>query len=264
MDIPLTEQIRELLINHFSLEELGILCSDHFNDFHKKEFNENQSMLTNSHRLIEYCKRHGKTLELVKLLHKKRPEVFHKFITSISSSIEDTIGFLESSNQTDTLRKLKDAIRKIVYYQKLANELKNIHNLLHDLEVILRSLKMYDNIDLIKNMWSSAVTNQITKIRHFAEKELVIQAKIIITDEGITGGPDWAKDILILQTDIKVSLQQGNVQHTTNSLASMHDTCLDHMYKTDRELLDAVGQLDRLSDGLLKLVGESNETTRIL
>ncbi len=66
-----TSDLRQMLIEHFDLDELSMFCHDYFPQF--SEFNKYHSLEVNSHRLVEYCERYGLLDMLYDAIVKARP-----------------------------------------------------------------------------------------------------------------------------------------------------------------------------------------------
>ena len=179
----------------------------------------------------------------------------------LASYINDVFTAVKQSQQPGAIQKLKAVLREMVHLQKHVNELKTVHHLLHELQVALdshsdRIRKPHDEMELIKSIWSKNIRPKIEAIHDFAAKDMItIQPKLLISESGMTG-PEWAKYAVQFQKGFKVSLQEQNVDEMRNLWVDMLEECLSSMYHVDKELLRAVNQLDRLSEQILKLVGD--------
>jgi hypothetical protein len=73
-----TELTRELLTAAFSDEELTALCFDHFRPVYQ-DFSTGMSTGQKVQRLLDYCERHDRVDELLRLVQQRNPAQFGRF-----------------------------------------------------------------------------------------------------------------------------------------------------------------------------------------
>lgn len=271
MSEPLTEKIRTLLTDAFDEENFTHLCFDHYKKDVYDRFASGMTRTEKIQILIEHCVRQEQVYSLITLLKSQRPEQFEKIIGDenvVVTYFEDVFKVVRHSGQPEALRKLQNALRQLVHHQKRVNELKVVHNLLHDILSEFHSVS-YDmnkpdevlhHIVWIEKWYLSASRKIQRSFHSVAEEMITIQPPLVITDNAVSG-PQWAKDIAQVQYNITISLQERNAQELGSLWRNLLDTCMDHLYRIDRDLLKAVEKLDRLSEQILNLVGdESTET----
>jgi len=165
--------------------------------------------------------------------------------------------------------------------QKEVNELKSIHNMLHEIEMqlecvsatiqlILRSERRGRNIsrswfvkfkkdtfsdldlNLIEAAWRQAAL-KINNLLYFAAEvmETLKDGHFIIESDGIKGA-SWAKDLFSLQQSFEVGIGERDIDVVQKLSNELLTNCRTHLYHIDRRLLVAVKALDLASSSLMK------------
>ena len=131
-------------------------------------------------------------------------------------------------------------------------ELKDLHNLFHDLESAINPIEKYTrmnrnqkplDIDYIKELWKKAVSS-ITSLKEFLERMKYLSP----ISYGLI-------DILGLQEHFQASLNESSsINGPTNKAdkviceiaSDLLETCHAQMFRIDRELKDQVHYLDKI------------------
>lgn len=160
--------------------------------------------------------------------------------------------------ESNVLHKLRETLRQLRLAQKRINELKHIHNMLHELEVSLEGVMQSiaaNNIMTLKLIWNSFVKRDFAKMKHFASEEMqyLDQVKFHI-EEGDIMGPVWILELWHLKMNFEQSLMEGAQRESAELAAIMLEKCRHHLFNIDRKLLTAVTQLDDYSEQIYRAV----------
>lgn len=206
---------------------------------------------------------------------------FRKPVPMEDSVLRDSVTTVLAEHVSDKQREaatyIIEALRVISLLQKKVNELKCVHNMLHELELVLELLaesiqyqiqkkvsEKKESLDLgsIKINWR-LVPPKIEDLKYFAiEKMKFLEEKEtafpLYNDKMI--GPKWVTELLSLQDDFEVTLDEANTEKrilpdTIDDLARKFlSNCRGHLRAIDRRLLEAVNQVDQLSEQILRSI----------
>src|SRR5579872_1461837 len=164
-----------------------------------------------------------------------------------------------------------EALRELSLQQKKVNELKRVHNMLHELEVVLELLaesiqtqvqsKGYLDLGSIKINWQ-LVPPKVEELECFALKMKVLEEKesSYLRNNIKMIGPKWVTESLSLQDDFEATLEEAITEKrvapgSINDLAcKFRSNCRDHLRAIDRRLLEAVDQVYQLSEQVLRSI----------
>ncbi len=188
----------------------------------------------------------------------------------------NTLGKIVPEEQRDAAKHIIEALRDLSFRCKKVNELKCVHNMLHDLEVALEplviQLKIYrkgvekeealDFRRIIECSWEK-VPPKIVKLQYFASQEMgFLEEKetpftfMVNGDQIKITGPKWVTKFVPLQINFKRRLEEQTTLKDINELSeisnSLLDLCRDHLIEIDKRLLQEVDQLNKLSDQILR------------
>jgi hypothetical protein len=187
-------------------------------------------------------------------------------VSGVSEAIA-VIRHLVPSEQMYIVDKIVDALLELRRYQKKVNELKSVHNMLHRLETVLAMFEspirlaimqqQTLNIFTIEDTWRIAVRPQIWEIQCFATDkiEFLGESRLVIT-EGSMIGPLWAKSLIVLQYDFEKSLEEQNTKAIYDISRNLLDTCRNQLFLVDRRLLEAIDELNQISDLILRSISD--------
>ena len=158
-----------------------------------------------------------------------------------------------SNEQKDAVQCIINVLDKLSREQKEVSELKSVHNKLHKIEAALAPLrdrifdknreaqKVVDIDSSIKNLWW-AVWSEIGSLQYFAEQEMrYLEKKRFKVEE-----------LLNLQDDFDAALEERNIQEMMKISQDLSETCRIYLQVIDSNLLEAVNQVDQLSDQILR------------
>ncbi len=182
-----------------------------------------------------------------------------------------------SDKQRDAAKYIIEALHELSLRQKKVSELKRVHNILHELELVLellaesiqyeiqrKEIEKKESLDLgsIKINWRQ-VPPKIEDLKYFAlekmkfleEKETSFPAN---NDKMI--GPKWVTEPISLQYDFEATLDEASSEKRVNP-SSIDDltrrflsNCRGHLRAIDRRLLEAVDRVDQLSEQILRSI----------
>ncbi len=173
------------------------------------------------------------------------------------------------TEQTDAVERLINALRQLSLHQKVVNELKCVHNILHKLETALATLessirvavmqKKIFNFYTIEETWRIAIRPQIRDLQYFASQEMKFleEPRFMVTVDGIVG-PSWFVDLFVIQNDFEMSLKERNNKEIYELACNVVDECREQMFRVDRQLLEAINRLDQLSDQILRSINDGS------
>jgi hypothetical protein len=174
---------------------------------------------------------------------------------------------LVPGEQMYVVDKIVDALLELRRYQKKVAELKSVHNMLHRLETVLAmfespirfAIMQQQTLDLfmIEDTWRIAVRPQIWEIQCFATDkiEFLGEPRLVITKTDIIG-PLWAKDLIILQESFEKNLEEKNTKAIYDTSRNLLDTCRNQLFLIDRHLLEAIDELNQISDLILRSMSD--------
>lgn len=209
--------------------------------------------------------------ELTKSSPQEDP-VMRKDVTTI-------LGENVSEEQREAAKRIIEASRELSLHAKKVNELKRVHNMLHEIELALEPLasaiqlelhrketkkKEIVDLDGIELFWHQVLL-KIENLQDFASEMEFLEEKetpFKINIDSMTG-PKWVTDLVSLQNDFESSFEEGAIHKDIDDLSptfrviddlsrTFLDKCRNHLFKIDRRLLKGVDQLDRLSDRILR------------
>jgi len=168
---------------------------------------------------------------------------------------------LLSDDDKNAFQRLVDALNQLRLQQKLVNELKQVHNMLHRLEVYLNIMQLSPNDDYrelrqIRGTWRATARPQLITLAHFAEVDMVhLNEQRFCEDDSSITGPRWVVDLWILKADLESGFQDQSIAEVADLVMAMLDSCREHLFLIDSQLLNAITQLDKYSDAILKVMG---------
>jgi TIR domain len=203
-----------------------------------------------------------------------------------ASGISQTGGIVEplhrNVQQEHPLTNIPQALPKFRYCLEKVNELKSIHNMLHEIEVELEGLlatiqyatrsemqekkplrkqpispiepasHMAENFKYIEIIWRQAVL-KIDYLTYFAAKEMrTLEDEHFVFDNDVIRGAPWVKDLFILQRSFEVGIGERDMESIKNLSDAILVKCRSHLYSIDKRLLDAVKELDLSSSFLMR------------
>jgi len=165
-------------------------------------------------------------------------------------------------------------------WQKKVEELKSIHNMLHEIErslavltatIQLISKKMEkkkgfsvwlppnrndklskSDLDHIEIMWRETVL-KIEELEYFAKETMkVLDDERFYFDDDVVKGPLWITELFFLQQSLESSIKIQDKRAIERLSDDLLIKCRAHLYRIDKRLLDALKELDRASDILVK------------
>jgi hypothetical protein len=169
--------------------------------------------------------------------------------------------------------------------QKQVSMLKGVHNMLHEIEWMLIGLSATIQLQLkskeeqenktvsvgwflrkreirpstinfrtVKVFWQQ-VFPKIDDLKLFADKKMeVIGEKPFSFDDNIIRGPIWVIELVKLQRDFEVSVEDQNIAAIDNLSGELLTSCRKHLYNIDRQLRDAVEELEYVSTQILRYI----------
>lgn len=182
-----------------------------------------------------------------------------------------------------------DKLNTLHRYQKIASELKRVHNMLHEIENSLVGLTTIFQVPLLLNeneertnlkgwlfarrnvvrkeidhmsiklltirpLWQE-VRSKIDDLKYFASKEMIaLDEPAFIFDSTGVRGPLWIIELLGLQNDFEANMRKQNANEMNDLSFDLLETCRAHLRSIDKELLKTVKEADTLSDNILRSV----------
>jgi hypothetical protein len=205
-----------------------------------------------------------------------------KPLMSIEDESEDVIKETRSNLRHELVPRLdSQAIKQFRRCQKKVEELKNIHNMLHEVEVQLAGLvatiyladqeyrkgkKGFFNayfargakdsskpaFDYIEILWQQTAL-KVDDLEYFAAEVMaVLEDERFRLDNGAVRGPLWATELFFLQQSFEISMKDQDRNAVRRLADELLTKCRIHLYRIDKRLLDAVKDLELASDILLR------------
>lgn len=166
------------------------------------------------------------------------------------------------------------SLREFRHCQKKVSELKNIHNMLHEIEVQLEGLEAtvkttaWDNeqrpltsegtrlhtfdFKFIEISWWQAVL-KMDDLEFFATEEMnALDDQRFSIDSNVIRGPAWVKELFVLRQDFVARMRNQDMEAVKRLSDELLRKCRIHLYRIDKRLLDAVNELDRVSDFIMR------------
>lgn len=181
------------------------------------------------------------------------------FSANLSGAI-NIIRKLLPDEKENVLQSLSDALCQLRLQQKKVNELKQVHNMLHHLEIYFNIMQISPNADFanlrqVRETWRATARPQLTTLAYFAETEMkYLEEPLFCETESSLNGPRWVLDLWILKADLENSFQDGTVVEVADLIMAMLDSCREHLFVIDSQLLNAITQLDKYSDAILRVL----------
>ena len=168
-----------------------------------------------------------------------------------------------------------DAISKFRRCQEKVNELKSIHNMLHEIEAQLYGLSATIQLRLrgergdpfdfrgIRSIWQLAAL-KIDDLAYFAAEEMemlederlsfgnTIKGAPWIIDLNTIKGAPWIIDLFSRKRDFEVAMRDQDIDRVRDLLNELLTNCRSHLYHIDKRLLKAVKELDLSSHLIIK------------
>jgi len=167
--------------------------------------------------------------------------------------------------------------------QKKVNELKSVHNMLHEIEVQLEGLSaaiqlftrgerekkksprkwpillkreinlLLSDLEYIEIAWRQAVL-KIDDLVYFATEvmETLEDERFSLDSDVVRGGAPWVKELFILQRAFETKIRERDMNGVKNLSGELLTKCRTHLYRIDKRLLDAVKELDLSSDLIIR------------
>ncbi|SRR6266487_869762 len=209
--------------------------------------------------VTNWTKREEAFLQIAQEISKVVEEV------SLRSAITTALGAHVSDEQKYATKQIIEVLRELSLRQRKVSELKRVHNMLHELEVVLEPLTslLQTNEDvplshqIIRIFWQQ-IPPKVDSIRDFAKAEMhfLEEKDKPFADSGDhMTGPEWATELVSSQNHFDTSLNDKASQETLDELARKFlSECRQQLFKIDRRLLKEVDQLDGLSDQILRSI----------
>ncbi|HEY4036169.1 MAG TPA: effector-associated domain EAD1-containing protein [Ktedonobacteraceae bacterium] len=165
--------------------------------------------------------------------------------------------------------------------QKKVEELKSIHNILHEIELRLSLLSatmksiikdkkqkemhplkrffiksgiMKVPLDLsdIEMLWEQIV-RELLKLQHLASTSIgILEDERFYADSNIVRGPLWVTDLFVLQQPFESSVDCSDINTMEKLSTELLRRCLTHLYFIDKRLLETINELRRVSEPFLR------------
>lgn len=192
----------------------------------------------------------------VEAASKENPDLHKAFLTVLAPTVPP--------EQKNASQQIIDMLRQLSLSQRKVNELKCIHNMLHELEQLLNSLTAFLNAKreelldyrMIEQLFWPQVGLKVDDLLDFARDEMeFIEEKDMPFDlkENQITGPEWATKVFSARKDFAASLDEKASWKVLDDLARKFlDECLQQLFYIDRRLLRAVDILDRLAQQILR------------
>ncbi len=203
-------------------------------------------------------------------VHQKNPtisnnsQIFRKIAAATS----------EEAYQEHIPSPISQSLHKFRHCQKKVSELKNIHNMLHEIEIQLEGLEAtvkttaWDNeqqvpvgegaslytsdFKYIEIAWRQAVL-KTDDLEYFATEEMeALEDERFSFDSDVIRGPSWVKDLFVLRQYFEASIRTQDMEAIKMLSNELLRKCRSHLYRIDKRLLDAVKELDRASDFIMR------------
>jgi hypothetical protein len=181
------------------------------------------------------------------------------FSANLSGAVS-IIRQLLPNNDENALQRLLDALNQLRLQQKRINELKQIHNMLHRLEVYFNVMQISPSVDFatlrqIRETWRATARPQLITLAYFAETEMAYlgDPRFCQTESSISG-PRWIIDLWTLKAHLESGFQEGAIIEVADLVMAMLDSCREHLFVIDSRLLDAITQLDKYSDAIVRVL----------
>jgi hypothetical protein len=182
-----------------------------------------------------------------------------------------------SDEQREAAKYIIEALRVLSLHQKKVNELKKVHNMLHELELVLELLaetiqrevqrkveERKESLDIGSiNIHWQLVPPKIEDLTYFAVKKMMsLEEKdtSFTTNNVKMIGPKWVTEPLSLQDDFEATLGEANTEKRALP-GSIEDlarkflfNCRRHLRDIDRRLLETVDQVDQLSEQIIRSI----------
>ena len=166
-------------------------------------------------------------------------------------------------------------------WQKKVEELKNIHNMLHEIEWTLaglvKTIQLIDqelnkkekkffkspftgsnnrflkpDLNHIEVMWRQTAP-KIDDLEYFAAETMkALEDERFYCDSDIVRGPSWITELFFLQQSFEASIKAHDRKTVGRLSTELLAKCRVHLYRIDKRLLDTLKELDRASDVLLR------------
>lgn len=175
------------------------------------------------------------------------------------------------------------AFTQFRHYQRQVDELKSIHNMLHEIEVALEGLAAtiqlvirseiaehkklsrkapislneqinhhLPNFNYIEIIWRQIVL-KIDHLAYFAATEMkALGDERLSFSDDVVKGALWVKDLFILQRSFEASVSDRNIDAVEKLSGDLLTKCRSHLYQIDKRLLSAVKELDSASNLLVR------------
>ena len=180
----------------------------------------------------------------------------------------------ENTHQEHVSPNVFQSLREFRHCQKKVSELKNIHNMLHEIEVQLEGLEAtvkttaWDNeqrpltsegtrlhtsdFKYIEISWRQAVL-KMDDLGYFAIEEMKeLDDERFSFDSNVIRGPSWMKELFVLRQYFEASMRNQDMEAVKRLADELLRKCRSHLYHIDKRLLDAVKELDRASDFIMR------------
>jgi hypothetical protein len=201
------------------------------------------------------------------------PKDLNEIITAkfpgLPASVGDNIPSSPGYSKVSTMPSV-DAIsfcsaKKFRLYHQVLQEWKEVHNILQ--EVITSLTPLIGALELAfddQRIWDTSLglrlwrqtRIQLRRLKSFSREVEYIDEPFDDTGGELRGG-DWMIEILPLQYELDDSLRKNAPLVSYNLAVELSDTCFTHLYKADKHLREIVGEVCRLSDILLRSVGNA-------
>lgn len=168
----------------------------------------------------------------------------------------------------EALDQLIQTLLELGHFHERLNEWKDAHNLLQEcltaliplkgeLEAALDHPQQWRRTSGLR-LWGPCRT-RFRQLESFCQDIKFIDSQPFRRTEGRIEGPDWMIAIAISQGNMETCLKENDLENLYEATTALWDECYDALYRADKHLRDAVGELYAFSKIILRSVENDHD-----